>query len=235
MKRLIITAAAFAVLFISALVLFFSASDMGDRNTSSVVNSKPVIIIDAGHGGIDGGAVGVSGIPEKDINLQIALKLRARLTVLGYKVIMTRETDISIHDASAATIRQKKASDLKNRLKMTTLYPDSILISIHQNIIDIPSVRGAQVFYSPNKDSSKVLAGYIQNSLNLCMRSGKPRNITEAGSNLYLFYNAKNTAVLVECGFLSNSEEESLLRSEEYQELLAFAVSNAVLTYLKDV
>ncbi len=236
MKRIVITASASALLFIAALIMVFSASGSGEKEASGErISVKPVIIIDAGHGGIDGGAVGVSGRMEKDINLEIALRLRNKFNVLGYKVVMTRDTDISIHDAGASSVREKKASDLKNRLMLTTLYPNSILISIHQNIIDIPSVRGAQVFYSPNNESSKALAGYLQDALNSQMLSGKPRNITEAGKNLYLFYNARNTAVLVECGFLSNSEEEALLCSEDYQEMLAFTICNAVLTYLKDV
>ncbi len=236
MKRTVIVAAAFAVFLLAALILAFSAANVNDSaKTSAGITVKPVIIIDAGHGGIDGGAVGVSGTVEKDVNLQIALKLRNKLTVLGFKVIMTRDTDISIHDPDAATVRQKKASDLKNRLNLTKLYPNSILVSIHQNIIDIPSVRGAQVFYSPNNESSRVLATYLQDHLNAQMKAGKARTITEAGSNLYLFYNAQNTAVLIECGFLSNSEEESLLCSDEYQEMLALTISTAILTYLKDV
>lgn len=237
MKRTVIVAAAVAVFLLAAFVFAFSAADAGTSAYTSTgrISVKPVIIIDAGHGGIDGGAVGVSGTVEKNVNLQIAIKLRNKLTVLGFKVVMTRETDISIHDPDAATVRQKKASDLKNRLKLTELYPNSILISIHQNTINVPSVRGAEVFYSPNNESSRVLASYIQDALNAQMRAGKPRTITEAGSNLYLFYNATNTAVLVECGFLSNSDEEALLCSDEYQDMLALTISTALLTYLKDV
>ncbi len=236
MKRTIIAAAAAVLLLLSALIMVFTASERNNYTESmGRMQIKPVIIIDPGHGGIDGGAVGASGTVEKDINLQIALKLKSKLTVLGYKVIMTRETDISIHDADASTVRQKKASDLKNRLNFTKIYPDSLLISIHQNIIDIPSVRGAQVFYSPNNESSKVLAEKLQDMLNSEMPSGKPRTISKAGSNLYLFYNAQNTAVLIECGFLSNKEEEELLCSEEYQNALAITICKGILSYLKDV
>ncbi len=235
MKRTVLVVIAFVILLVCALIMVFSASKGDIPASMNRAGVKPVVIIDPGHGGIDGGAVGASGTVEKDINLQIALKLKSKLSILGYKVVMTRETDISIHDADASTVRQKKASDLKNRLALTKLYPDSILISIHQNIIDIPSVRGAQVFYSPNKASSKVLAEYIQSALNAEMHSGKPRNVTAAGSNLYLFYNAQNTAVLVECGFLSNREEEILLCSDNYQDMLAKTICIAVLTYLKDV
>lgn len=235
MKKYMISIFTIIVFMLIAVVLFFSAGKSKSAQTSATGNTRPVIIIDAGHGGIDGGAVGVSGVVEKDINLSIAKKLKSRFSILGYKVIMTRSTDISIHDSSAATIREKKASDLKNRLELTKLYPDSILISIHQNTINIPSVRGAQVFYSPNNPSSKMLALQLQNDLNDCMKSGKPRTVKEAGDNLYIFYNAQNTAVLAECGFLSNKEEESLLCSEEYQHILAATICKSVLTYLKDV
>lgn len=236
MKRTIVVISAAVLLMLSAVILFFSAKSNGAEDVSeSRRSTKPIIIIDAGHGGIDGGAVGITGSIEKDINLEIALKLRNKFRLLGYKVVMTRDTDISIHDADAATVRQKKASDLKNRLELTKLYPDSILISIHQNIYNSPSVRGAQVFYSPNNESSKILAEYLQTALNSQMKAGKPRSVKAAGDKLYLFYNAQNTAVLVECGFISNAEEEKLLCSDSYQEMLSNTICKTVLTYLKEV
>ncbi len=237
MKRTIIISAALFILLLTAFIMVFSASKKDDITEANSIGTtvRPVIIIDPGHGGIDGGAVGVSGTVEKNLNLQIALKLRRKLSTLGFKVIMTRETDISIHDPDAASVRQKKASDLKNRLSLTKLYPESILISIHQNTINMPSVRGAQVFYSPNNDSSKLLAGHMQDTLNSVMVSGKPRTAVKAGSNLYLFYNAENTAILIECGFLSNTEEEKLLGTEDYQDIITSSICKGIFKYLKDV
>lgn len=193
---------------------------------------QPVILIDPGHGGVDGGAVGVTGAVEKDINLRIALRLRDVLTRAGFVVIMTREDDRSIHDSSAQTVREQKVSDLRNRLAMTELYPDSVLISIHQNTLSDSSVKGAQVFFSPNAQSSSQLAQCVQDSFNAQL-NGRSKEIKQAGKNLYLFYYAKNTAILAECGFLSNSDEESRLRTQEYQDKIVFAIYKGLLEYLK--
>lgn len=196
------------------------------------VTAQPVILIDPGHGGVDGGAVGITGAVEKDINLQIALRLRDVLTRAGFVVIMTREDDRSIHDSSAQTVREQKVSDLRNRLAMTELYPDSVLISIHQNTLSDSSVKGAQVFFSPNAQSSRQLAQCVQDSFNAQLND-RSKEIKQAGKNLYLFYYAKNTAILAECGFLSNSDEESHLRTEEYQDKIVFAIYKGLLEYLK--
>jgi len=191
-----------------------------------------VIIIDAGHGGIDSGATGVNGTPEKKVNLEIAFRLRDMLLQAGYTVVMTRDTDMSIHDSSAKTVRQQKASDLRNRLAMTKLYSKSILISIHQNIYPSSSVTGAQVFYSPNNPESQIFAQIIQNEFNSYLQlDGRSKVITKAGKNLYLFYNANNIAVLCECGFLSNADEEVMLNDPKHQEKIAFACFTGVVKY----
>lgn len=226
----------FGILFLLSILIFSLLSCNTERTvTTSSAEKEKIVIIDAGHGGIDGGAVGVSGVIEKDINLSIALKLQKVMKDAGWKVIMTREADVSIHDPEAATVRQKKASDLKNRLALTKLYPDSIFVSIHQNTIDIPSVKGAEVYYSPNAPESKILATAIQEELNENINHEKKRTITKAGSNLYIFYRAQNTAVLVECGFLSNDEEESRLKDEEYQQRMADTIFKGIERYSKDV
>lgn len=193
-----------------------------------------VIIIDPGHGGIDGGAVGINGTVEKRINLEISLKLRDVLAAAGYNVIMTRDSDISIHDSSANTIREMKVSDLRNRLKLTQLYPNSMLVSIHQNTLGDSLVTGAQVFYSPNNPQSAVLAQSIQDEFNDHIQLENARTTKAAGSNLYLFYNAQNVSVLCECGFLSNKEEEALLCTDDHQNKIVFAIYSGILTYLDD-
>lgn len=230
-KHLWITAAAIVL----AVVLAIGANVTDNKvSSNAAANTKPIIIIDPGHGGVDGGAVGVDGTVEKDINLKIALRLRDVLTNAGFTVIMTRDTDISIHSSSANTIREKKVSDLKNRLAMTELYPDSILISIHQNTLDNHSVTGAQVFYSPNDPGSAVLAQYVQDEFNKNIQT-KNKEIKPAGKNLYLFYNADNTAILAECGFLSNSGEEALLNTSEHQDKIVYSIYSGLLRYLKDI
>ncbi len=222
-------AAAFMVL---VSVVFLVPDQKTSYAASETVDDNPIIIIDAGHGGVDGGAVGANGTVEKNINLEIALQLRDVLQASGFHVIMTRETDMSIHDSSAVTISQMKVSDLRNRLAITRTYPDSVLISIHQNTLSDSSVTGAQVFYSPNKDESALLAQCIQDQFNDRIQLSRSREIKQAGKNLYLFYNAPNTAVLAECGFLSNPEEERLLNTSEHQADIVFSIYCGLLEYL---
>ncbi len=216
-----------------AVLLFIILTQGG---TVGVVSEDPqgsnVIIIDPGHGGVDGGAVGVNGTVEKRINLEIALRLRDVFSNAGYTVIMTRDTDMSIHDSTADTIREMKVSDLRNRLQMTRMYPDSLLISIHQNTLGNSSVTGAQVFYSPNNPSSQLLAQSIQNSFNSGIQLAGDREVKKAGKNLYLFYNAQNTAVLCECGFLSNSREEQMLCDPGHQDDIVYCIYRGALEYL---
>lgn len=223
----------FAIVLALLVLLFIIFTHGG---TTGVVSAQPsdgfVIILDPGHGGVDGGAVGVNGTVEKRINLEIALRLRDIFTGAGYSVIMTRDTDISIHDSTADTIREMKVSDLRNRLKLTELYPDSLLISIHQNTLGNSSVTGAQVFYSPNNPSSQILAQSIQDRFNADIQLADDRLIKQAGKNLYLFYNAKNTAVLAECGFLSNSTEEAMLCDPAHQDKIAYCIYQGTLEFL---
>ncbi len=206
----------------------------GAKNTSADIETDNsfVIIIDAGHGGIDGGAVGSAGTVEKRINLEIALKLRDVLDDAGYTVIMTRCEDISIHDSSANTIKQKKVSDMHNRLALTRMYPNSLLVSIHQNTLGNSSVRGAQVFFSPNNEQSSLLAQCLQDSFNTKLQPDNKKETKKTGKNLYLFYNAQNVAILAECGFLSNPDEERKLCSEEYQNKIVYCLYYGILDYL---
>ncbi|MBE6760263.1 MAG: cell wall hydrolase [Ruminococcaceae bacterium] len=220
-----------------ALLLFIILTKGGTVGLTSAEASPAssddfVIILDPGHGGVDGGAVGVNGTVEKRINLEISLKLRDVFTAAGYTVIMTRDTDKSIHDSTADTIREMKVSDLHNRLALTEMYPNSLLISIHQNTLGNSSVTGAQVFFSPNDPRSEQLAQCLQDSFNDGIQLAGDREIKKAGKNLYLFYNAKNTAVLAECGFLSNSQEEAMLCDPDHQDDIVHCIYRGTLEYL---
>ena len=207
----------------------------GVKTTSSEQDNSHIIIVDAGHGGFDGGAVGTRGTVEKEINLDIALKLRDMLEAAGYTVVMTRETDTATNDNDNTSIRSKKVSDMRNRLNLTKVYPGSTLVSIHQNKLEgSSSVRGAQVFYSPNRESSKALAESIQQEFNAAIQPEKPRETVKTGKNLYLFYHAQNTAVLCECGFLSNPQEEVLLNTDEYQTKIAYIIYRGLLLYQEE-
>lgn len=199
---------------------------------TSVEKSDRVIMIDPGHGGFDGGAVGVNGTVEKDVNLAISLKLRDMLTDAGFEVVMTRDTDRALNDSDDTSIRKRKISDMRNRLNLTKLYPGSVLISVHQNkLAGSSGVHGAQIFYSPNEPGSKELAGFLQTEFNTAIQPEKPREIVKTGKNLYLFYHAQNTAVLCECGFLSNPDEESLLCTDDYQYKVAYCIYSGLLKW----
>ncbi len=208
------------ILMLSVFVTPFSA------NAAEISNT---VIIDAGHGGVDGGAVGVSGTYEKEINLDIALRLHDLMEFLGYNVIMTRRTDISIHDETATTIRQMKASDLKNRLKITTENPDAIYISIHQNKFSDPSQDGMCFYYSSNNDKSKLYADILHENLLKYFQPDNRRKVKAAESNLYILYNSLIPTVLVECGFVSNENEEKLLKSENYQRQISQLIAISVM------
>ena len=209
------------------------------RNPISAVKStkqnanQPIVIIDAGHGGFDGGAVSDDGTVEKDINLSIALYLQEYLSIFNIKTIMIRETDCSVEDNGLNTIRQKKTSDLHNRMKIMEETDNAIFVSIHQNKFPDGKYSGTQVFYSPKtKDESQVLAQTIQDYIVNTLQKDNKRQIKECGTSVFLMYNAVKPAVLVECGFLSNYEETQRLKSSEYQKKIAFCIAMGIQNYL---
>ncbi len=217
-------------------VLFLNGENKKTVTTSAdKTKTYPVIIIDAGHGGFDGGASTADGVPEKDINLSISLYLRDYLEYLGYETIMTRETDTSLEDEGLNTIREKKHSDIMNRYKISQNNENSIYVSVHQNHYSVEKYHGAQVFYSPeNAEKSSVLAQCIQDSIVKNVQPDNTRCIKKCDSSVYLIYNAKNPAVLVECGFLSNYKEAADLQNEEYQKKIAFSTALGINDYLKE-
>jgi N-acetylmuramoyl-L-alanine amidase len=208
------------------VVVFFTVGRLQNALAADNSNSEyeKTVIIDPGHGGVDGGAVGSGGVVEKGINLAISLKLKDFFESSGYKVIMTREDDRSIHDDGSNSIREKKVSDIHNRFKILEKNPKAIFLSIHQNKFQKSQFSGTQVFYSANNDSSKILAQFIQARATSLLQPGNDREIKPAGGNLYILYHAKSPAVLVECGFLSNSQEAALLQNDAYQNKMAFSI-----------
>ncbi|MBQ6570680.1 MAG: N-acetylmuramoyl-L-alanine amidase [Clostridia bacterium] len=235
MDKKIIRITTITLLIFSMLIFAVGLSRKGEKTTAcaAVVNTDlNTVIIDPGHGGVDGGAVGVGGEVEKEINLAISLKLRDILEKAGYKVIMTRDTDISIHDESAKTIRAQKTSDLHNRLKIINDNPDAVFISVHQNTIGDRRVHGGQMFYSPNNACSKMLAACIQDSFRENVQPDNNKTVKQAGKNLFLLYNAQIPAVLCECAFLSNAQDVKDICSEEYQQKIAEAIFKGIENYL---
>ncbi len=202
------------------------------RNNASI-NDLPVIIIDAGHGGIDGGAVAEDGTQEKYINLNISKYLEEFLVIFGLKTVMIRDTDTSVEDEGLNTIREKKTSDLHNRMKVMEETENSIFISIHQNKFSVEKYSGTQVFYSPKtSEESALLAQCIQDSVVNTLQKENTRQIKECGTSVYLMYNAVKPAVLVECGFLSNHAETEKLKTPEYQRKIAFCIALGIQNYI---
>lgn len=208
------------------LLMSFAIYNMSATPTIATVD-KNKIIIDAGHGGMDGGAVGNNGTLEKDINLKVAMFLKEIAEADCKSVIMTRDTDTSLHTTDSAKIRNQKRSDLQVRKEILQNNTDGIFVSIHMNKFEQESVRGAQVFYADN-DNSRILAQNIQSALIEGIADGNKRVAKPAPDNLYIFKGCNSSAVVVECGFLSNKEEEALLATEEYQKKLAECIYKGI-------
>ena len=209
----------------------FAAPKSAEMVMSTEAEESPVVIvIDAGHGGSDPGKVGVSGTEEKDINLEIALKLRDDLEKQGFEIVMTREEDTGLEDTGAESV---KVSDLKNRVKIIEETRPALAISIHQNSYTDSAVSGAQVFYYGDSAHGEALAMALQESL---IENVDPSN-TRAPKENESYYLLKNTSVpvvIVECGFLSNPTEEALLCKEDYQEQIVEAIYEGIVNYLNE-
>ena len=206
--------------------------DVGISPSIEVVSQiypRQTVIIDAGHGGEDGGAVASDGTVEMDINLKIALQTAKFLKLYGFEVIMTRDSDVSTSTGDSFIKRE----DLENRLNLMKQNPESVFVSIHLNKFTTSAARGSQVFYS-KVDKSKTLGDLIQQSIISKLQPDNKRVNKQANSSTYLLYNATVPAVLVECGFLSNEAELSRLKDNTYQRQLAFCISDGILKYFKE-
>lgn len=189
----------------------------------------PPVILDAGHGGEDGGAVSISGVAESQINLEIVQKLRDILALCGTDPILLREEDISLHDKGASTLREKKRSDLQNRVAAVEALEGATLISIHQNTYPSARYHGAQVFYAPT-EGSQALAEHFQAALREQLQPDNERTAKQIPDSVYLMNHITCPAILVECGFLTNPGEEAMLRDEGYQRKLSAVLAGAWLT-----
>lgn len=224
------------VLFVSfAAILWQGRAVQTSKNLRLEEQGDIVLILDPGHGGEDGGAVAADGTVESQINLSIALKMEEAARLLGVNTVMTRREDISIHDAGSVTLRQKKVSDLHNRVALCNTIPGGILISIHQNSLPAAkSVQGAQVFYNGLGDSEE-LAQAIQEALNTHINNGEhPKTAKKISGGVYLMENVVCPAILVECGFLSNAQETAALKTEEHQRQLAVSILIPTLAFLAE-
>ncbi len=200
--------------------------------TSTLPTLNKVIVVDAGHGGVDGGTVSRSGVYESHINLEIALKLRRLLEQSGAIVLLTRDTDMGLY-SEIGTIRNKKNEDLKNRRDLINQSEADILISVHLNAFPQTQYYGAQTFYPKDSEKSKILAELIQEEMLRVLNNDNHR-VSKIKSDTYLMKHTNLPTVLVECGFLSNPMEERLLQQPTYQEKVAWSIYIGVLRYFQE-
>ena len=222
-------------LSICGITALFSIAQFYIENTDSVANQisreeeRVVVVIDPGHGGEDGGAVGTHGSLEKDLNLAIAAELADMLSMTDIENTLTRSTDTLLYKEGQEN--RKKFFDLKNRVDIAKQYDNPIFVSIHQNKFPLEKYHGLQVYYSANNSESSSIAEAVQSNCLQYLQKDNTRKIKEAGRNIYVLRNLDCPAVLVECGFLSNSNEEQMLCDKEYQRKLAFIIFKSIVEY----
>ena len=226
----------FSVILILALVVFgcgmLKTAVFSDEE-AFLPSEGRTIIIDAGHGAPDGGAVSESGVLEKDLNLKVALALQKFFESGNTNVILTRSDDNGIYDVDGS-IKNKKISDIKNREELINSTNADLFISIHMNKFPESKYSGPQVFYSANNKNSELLAKCIQNSMITSLNPENKREIKKADNNIYLLAHAKLPAVLVECGFLSNQQETKKLTDEKYQRHIAWSIYCGIIQYFNE-
>ncbi len=229
----------FIFLFTAAAALFFFFVHSGALiNTNAFYASEgisqPIVIIDAGHGGEDGGAIGSNGCYEKDINLSLAKKLQTQLSAIGIKSILTRSEDILLYDRNDDYQGHKKMLDMKARIKIVESYENAIFVSIHQNTYPVAKYSGFQIYYSQNNTKSKILSDSIEQTVRSLLQPQNNRHSKPSGGNIYLLDKINCPAVLLECGFLSSPEECELLSSESYQNKLVTTITSAISEYIAE-
>lgn len=215
------------------VLLFAEQEEATSASGNKLLQGKPKVqvVIDAGHGGIDPGKIGINGAEEKDINLQIATLVRRYLELQDVEVIMTRETDDGLYDANASN---KKVQDMKRRIAIIDETAPALTVSIHQNSYPEEYVKGAQVFYYTGSTEGQKLADFLQESLVERLDPENHRQV-KANDSYYLLKKTPTPIVIVECGFLSNSEEAARLCDKSYQERVAWAVHIGILQYLNSL
>ena len=198
---------------------------------ADAVPYEKIIIIDAGHGGEDSGAIGTNGVLEKDLNLEFALQIGAMLEEKGYIIVYTRTDDRLLYTDEENIKGIRKISDLKNRVKVAERYPNSLYVSIHMNSFGDSKYSGLQVYHS-DKEESNLLANTIQNRVKNDVQPENNR-VVKKGKDMYILENIENTAVLIECGFLTNKNECEKLSEKEYQKQLCFAIVCGIIEYME--
>ena len=232
MKKTSAWSLAYGIVVVSVLLLV----KWGNAAVTTAVESRPIerkqcIVIDAGHGGVDGGATSCTGKLESSYNLEIALRLNDLLHLLGYDTKMVRTADVSVY-TKGESIAQKKVSDLKERVRMVNETENALLLSIHQNNFSDGKYSGAQVFYG-REEGSEALAKQLQSAFVTALNPGSNRQCKKS-EGVYLMEHIDCTGVLIECGFLSNAQEEAKLRTPEYQKKLCCVIAATASTFLSN-
>ena len=186
------------------------------------------VVLDAGHGGMDPGKVGVAGTLEKELNLELVYRIKRLLEQNNVQVVLTRESDAGLYTEADSN---KKSADMRKRIEIIEKEAPALVVSIHQNSYTSPSCKGAQVFYYEGSKTGEKLAGILQNVIKETLADGNTRE-AKGNSSYYMLKKSAYTSVIVECGFLSNPEEEALLLNEQYQEKIAWAIHLGILQYL---
>lgn len=226
------------MLALAAIGVGFALPELAgwDREAERTAGNPPfTVVLDAGHGGEDGGAVSAAGLHEKEVNLAVTLLVRDFLQSRGVRVVLTRETDTMLYDRNTDYKGRKKRLDLQERQKIAEGTPDAVFVSIHMNSFPQSRYHGLQVWYSPNDVRSAALAEGIQTSARELLQPENTRQTKQAGSAIYLLYHLQIPAVLVECGFLSNPEEAALLGTDGYRQQLAQTVALGILSGLDKI
>ncbi len=224
MKNMYIYSIVLAIVIVT--VIYMSSNVLKKDNTCTVnatAVTSHVIVVDAGHGKPDEGAIGIYGSSEEAINLKIALKLQALIEQSGGVVYLTRSDENGIYSSNSNTIKEKKASDIKNRVAIGNQEDIDVFVSIHLNKYPSEQYNGWQTFYQKENEDSKALADCIQKNLNNSVSKENKRTILPL-SNIYIMDHVKKPTVTVECGFLSNSDEAKLLEEDNYQDKLAWGI-----------
>lgn len=223
-----------SLMYVLSLVLLAAFAVHGLRDTALVSaegDSAHLMILDAGHGGIDGGASGSDGTRESELNLAIVKKLDAVLGLMGEPTLLLRDSDADLSDSGAKTISQKKISDIRNRTAIVNSHPEALLLSIHQNTYSEAKYHGAQVFYTRSGEEAKALAEALQSALKTHVDPENTRNAKGAAPDVYLMNHISVPGLLVECGFLTNPRELSLLQDDSYQKKLAVTIAVTAAEY----
>ena len=200
-------------------------------NKSTVNQNMITIVLDAGHGGEDGGCEG-NGLVEKDLNFDITLRIASLLREQGINVVLTRENDELLYDKNSDYKGKKKYQDVRKRLEIAKNQQNPLLISIHMNYFAQTQYSGLQVWYSKADARSRILANMVQSNVKNSLQPNNKRGIKEATSSIFLLHNATFPAILIECGFLSNPDEARLLSDKSYRQKLAEIIFNSIMTYI---